>query len=68
MGTCFYKDTEQNGPLLLKKGTNCSEFLIPSGTNWTLMGDLGTTPFAVHLRKRYIHLRQQSKLRSLALA
>ena len=31
------------------------------------MGDLGTTPFAVHLRKRYIHLRQQSKLRSLAL-
>ena len=31
------------------------------------MGDLGTTPFAVHLRKRYIHLRQKSKLRSLAL-
>ena len=27
---------------IAKRGTNCSEFRIPSGTNWSLMYDLGT--------------------------
>ena len=27
---------------IAKRGTNCFEFRIPSGTNWSLMDDLGT--------------------------
>ena len=39
IGTCF-----------ILRGTNCSEFRIPSGTNWSLMDDLGTIVQSVSKR------------------
>ena len=42
IGTCFHTKLEQNDHLLLKGGSNCSEFRIQSGTNCSLMVDLGT--------------------------
>ena len=38
------------------------EVCIPAGWISLSCSLIGTTPFAVHLRKMYIHLRQQLKL------
>ena len=38
----FYKDYGTKWSFIAERGTNCSEFRIPSGTNWTLMDDLRT--------------------------
>ena len=42
IGTCFPYYLVTKWSFIAKRGTNCSEFRIPSGTNWSLMDDLGS--------------------------